>query len=229
MWKALVVRVTRLHVTDVHPDPALPWADGDAAVYAYLIAHPDGLILVDTGVGEGNELIDAVYHPTHHDLSDTIARAGHRFDDVAIIINSHLHFDHCGNNRLFPGVPILVQRREYVAAHEPYYTDPEWVDFPGARIEQVEGDWQVATGVRIVFTPGHTPGHQSVVVDSEGERVVICAQAAYTPADFSTFQTGPKNTPTEDEETQRRSLQVLHDLVPDAVYFSHDRDDWRPS
>jgi N-acyl homoserine lactone hydrolase len=220
------VRVTRLHLTDVHPDPSLPWANGDVAVFAYLIEHSDGLILVDTGVGEGNELIDALYHPDHHGLPESIARAGHRIDDVSMIINSHLHFDHCGNNRLFPGVPIVVQRREYEAAHQPYFTDPEWVDFPGATIEQIEGDRQVANGVRIISTPGHTPGHQSVVVDSDDRRIVICAQAAYTPADFSARQTGPDNTPTEDEDTVRRSISLLHDLGPDRVCFSHDPTDW---
>ena len=220
------VRVTRLHLTDVHPDPSLPWANGDVAVFAYLIAHSDGLILVDTGVGEGNELIDTLYRPDHHGLPESIARAGHRIDDVSMIINSHLHFDHCGNNRLFPGVPIVVQRREYEAAHQPYFTDPDWVDFPGATIEQIEGDRQVANGVRIIATPGHTPGHQSVVVDSHDERIVICAQASYTPADFSARQTGPDNTPTEDEGTVRRSINLLHDLDPDRVSFSHDPTDW---
>ena len=119
-----------------------------------------------------------------------------------------------------------MQRGEYEAAQQPYYTDPEWVDFPGATIEQIQGDWQVASGVRIISTPGHTPGHQSVVVDSDDERLVICAQAAYTAADFSAFQTGPDNTPTEDEETQRRSIELLHDLGPHRVCFSHDPTDW---
>ena len=220
------MRVTRLQLTDVHPDPSLPWAHGDVAVFAYLIDHPDGLILVDTGVGSGNELIDALYRPDHHDLAESIAKTGHHIEDVSVIINSHLHFDHCGNNRLFAGVPIVVQRREYEAAHQPYYTDPEWVDFPGATIEQIDGDWQVAHGVRIISTPGHTPGHQSVVVDSDNERVVLCAQASYTPADFSAFQTGPHNTPTEDDDTQRRSIQRLHDVDPQRVCFSHHPTDW---
>ncbi len=221
-----MARVIRLHVTDVHPDPSLPWAHGDMPVFAYLIEHPDGLVLVDTGVGEGNELIDALYRPDHHDLGDAIAEVGHRIDDVAIVINSHLHFDHCGGNLRFPGVPILVQRREYEAALEPYYTDPAWVDFPGANLEQIEGDRQIATGVRVIATPGHTPGHQSVVVDTDDGRIVICAQAAYTPADFSASETGEHNTPTEDERTVRRSLQTLHSLHPDRVCFSHVPVEW---
>lgn len=196
------------------------------AVFAYLIEHPDGLILVDTGVGDGNDLIDGLYRPHHYDLAEAVGQMGHRIDDVAMVINSHLHFDHCGNNRLFPGVPIVVQRREYEAAQQPYYTDPAWVDFPGARIEQIEGHRQVANGVRVIPTPGHTPGHQSVVVDSGEDRIVICAQAAYTSGDFSAFNTGKHNTPTEDEETVRRSIEILHGVDPHRVCFSHDATDW---
>ena len=221
------MRVHRLHVTTTHPDPSLPWAAGDTEVYAYLIEHPDGLILVDTGVGEGNEVIDALYRPEHHGLAEMIASTGHRIDDVAAIVNSHLHFDHCGNNRLFPGLPIFVQRREYEAAHAPYYTDPDWVDFPGANIAQLDGDGTVARGVEVLSTPGHTPGHQSVVVEADTGRMVIAAQAAYTPADFAAHEVGARNTPTEDEATWRRSLQRLHAMHPRAVCFSHEPTEWR--
>jgi N-acyl homoserine lactone hydrolase len=91
------------------------------------------------------------------------------------------------------------------------------VDLVGARIELLDGDDHVVDGVQILATPGHTPGHQSVVVDREYERVVICAQAAFTPTDFAAHQTRPRNTPTEDEATQRRSIQLLHDVRPDRV------------
>ena len=220
------MRIHRLHVSTTHPDPSLPWADGDAEVYAYLIEHPEALILVDTGVGEGNEFIDALYRPEHHGLGEAIASTGHRLGEVSIVINSHLHFDHCGNNRLFPGVPILVQRREYEVAHERFYTDPDWVDFPGANIKPLDADCTVASGVRVVSTPGHSPGHQSVVVDND-RLVVIAGQAAYTASDFSAHRTGERNTPTEDEHTWRRSIQLLHDTRPDLAYFSHDATEWR--
>ncbi len=222
------MHVHRLHLTTTHPDPSLPWADGDAEVYAYLIEHPDGLILVDTGVGEGNELIDALYRPERRDLSEAIARTGHRLEDVAIVVNSHLHFDHCGNNRLFGGVPILVQRVEYEAAHEPYYTDPSWVDFPGAFITQLEGDHRIATGVRLLSTPGHTPGHQSVLVDDDQGSILLAAQAAYTVRDFAASEIGERNMATEDKATWQASLRRLHGMQPHITYFSHDAMEWRP-
>ena len=221
------MRVHRLHVSTTHPDPALPWADGDTDVFAYLIEHPDGPILVDTGVGDSNELIDALYRPEHHDLGAAIAATGHRLEDITVVVNTHLHFDHCGNNRLFPGVPILVQRREYEAAHEPAYTDPAWVDFPGVTLTELDGDHTVASGVWIVSTPGHTPGHQSVFLDGDDERVLVVAQAAYTAADFAALEVGEHNTPTESEDVWRASLRRLHDLEPDVAWFSHDPTPWR--
>lgn len=217
------VAVIRLHLSDTHPDPTLPWADGDTSVYAYLIDHPDGLILVDTGVGEGSALIDALYHPDHHDLAEAIERTGHHIGDGRTVINSHLHFDHCGHNHLFPSVPILVQRREYQAVHHGSYTVEEWVDFPGARIQQLDGDHQVAPGVRVVSTPGHTTGHQSVVVDDSEGRTVICAQAAYTAADFGSGRTDPHST--EAADVQLASIDRLRSLRPDRVCFSNDATD----
>jgi glyoxylase-like metal-dependent hydrolase (beta-lactamase superfamily II) len=222
------VRVSRLHLASTHPDRSLPWADTDVDVYAYLIEHPDGLILVDTGVGS-NELIETLYRPERQDIADAILGTGHDLNDVVVVINSHLHFDHCGNNQRFGRATILVQRREYEAAHEPYYTDPDWVDFPGADIRQLDGDYMVATGVQIVSTPGHTRGHQSVLVEDHDGRQVVVAQASYTAADFTTSEIGATNTLTEDEAIWRASLRRLHELRPGACYFSHDSTDWRPA
>jgi N-acyl homoserine lactone hydrolase len=224
---ALAVRIHRLHLCTTHPDPALPWADGDTEVYAYLIEHPDGLILVDTGVGTGNELINALYRPEHHDLGEAIAGTGHRLDEVAVVVNSHLHFDHCGNNRLFPGVPVLVQRREYEAAHQPHYTDPSWVDFPGATITRLDGDHAVAAGVCIISTPGHTPGHQSVLVEADDGPTLLVSQASYAAADFEAAEVGERNTPTEDEHTWRGSLRRLYETRPHRACFSHDATEWQ--
>ena len=96
----------------------------------------------------------------------------------------HLHFDHCGGNRLFPGIPIRVQRREREAACEPGYTIPEWVEFPGARYVELEGEEEIVPGVRVLPTPGHTPGHQSVLVDTDDGLVVVAGDVAYRWEDF---------------------------------------------
>jgi N-acyl homoserine lactone hydrolase len=88
--------------------------------------------------------------------------------EVVCVINTHLHFDHCGGNRLFPGVPIHVQARELVDARSVVdYTVREWVDFEGATCVEHRGEAEVLPGLRLLPTPGHSIGHQAVLVDTE--------------------------------------------------------------
>jgi N-acyl homoserine lactone hydrolase len=144
--------------------------------YLHVIEHPDGRILVDTGMIDSTPALDEDWHPTVY--PERIPR------DVSLVINTHLHFDHCGGNRLFAGVPIYVQRAEREAAREPDYTIPEWVEFPGASYVELEGEAEVAPGVRVLPTPGHTPGHQSVLVETDDGLVVAAGDVAYCWADF---------------------------------------------
>jgi N-acyl homoserine lactone hydrolase len=94
--------------------------------------------------------------------------------DVACVINTHLHFDHCGGNRLFPGVPIHVQARELADARslDPY-TIREWVDFDGATYVEHEGEVELLPGIRLLPAPGHTDGHQVVVVETDAGTNVL--------------------------------------------------------
>src|SRR4051794_25194654 len=96
------IEVHRLHLTDVTPAPHLPWARPTFPVFAHLVQHPAGAILIDSGVGIGNALIDELYSPQHHDLDDALRAHGVAADDIRTVITSHLHFDHCGQNLRFP-------------------------------------------------------------------------------------------------------------------------------
>ncbi len=185
-------------------------------MYAYAIGHPEGLLLMDTGVGEGSKLIEE-WQPRVHSLDASLAALGHRAADVIGIVVCHLHFDHCGQNPRFPGVPIYTQRAEYEAARSPDYTVPEWVDFPGARYELLDGDAEPWPGVHILSTPGHTPGHQSMLVDTDAGGVLLTGQAVYSLAELE----GRAPLETEDP-TYARSVERLRSLRARRVHVSHD-------
>ena len=174
------------------------------ALRCLLIEAPDALILVDTGVGaKETDRFRDIYGvenagaPTR--LEDAIRAAGHAPEDVDLVVNTHLHFDHAGGNtRLatsgepepaFPNARYLVQRGEYEFAHRnnervrASYLPANYEPVGEAgRFEFLEGDVDVVPGVRVVRTPGHTPHHQSVVIESGGETACFLADLVPTTA-----------------------------------------------
>ena len=105
-------------------------------------------------------------------------------EDVDTVVNCHLHFDHCGGNRLFPETPILVQSPEYERVTEPGYTIPEWVNLEDVHYDVVNGEHEIWPGVLSPPTPGHTPGHQSLVLEASAGPVVLGGQIAESASGF---------------------------------------------
>jgi glyoxylase-like metal-dependent hydrolase (beta-lactamase superfamily II) len=108
----------------------------------------------------------------------------------------------------------------------PRYTVPRWAFPPNVELTQVEGDHQVAPGVQVVATPGHTPGHQSVLIeDDDGRRTVVCCQAAWNVESFEVASPGDEGW---DRDAGAASVRKLRALEPDRVLFSHDAREWHP-
>jgi N-acyl homoserine lactone hydrolase len=220
-----VINIHRLHLTDVTPAPNLPWARPTFPVFGYLVTHPSGPIVIDTGVGIGNALIDKLYSPVHYDLEEALRRNGVEIEDVHTVITSHLHFDHCGQNDRFGGSRVLVQRAEIEAAKAPHYTVAEWAFPLNIDLTPIDGDLQVVDGITIVSTPGHTPGHQSVLItDQNGTRTIVCCQASWNTA---SFEAGTLGDDGWDQDIGAASMQKLRDLKPDRAVLSHDPNDWQ--
>src|SRR5207245_3905688 len=98
---------------------------------------------------------------------------------VDVVVNTHLHFDHCGGNHLFAGRPIYVQRQDLEDARtEDDYTIREWVEAPGVRYEPVDGELELLPGLRLVPAPGQPRGLQVVVVETGGRAVVVGGDVA---------------------------------------------------
>ena len=204
-----------LHLADVIYPEGHPRHGANGPVFAFLVDHPDGPVLVDTGIGPPHKLIDRLYQPVRYPLGEALAGVGLAVADVRLIVNTHLHFDHCGGNQFLPERPILVQRRERESASSPGYTLPDWVEFPGANYHLLDGDSELLPGLRVVATR-HTPGHQSVVLDTDDGAVVIAGQAAETAAEF-------------EADREDASIQKLKSLQPVRVFFSHDHAVWEQS
>jgi N-acyl homoserine lactone hydrolase len=196
-------------------------------VVAYAVRHPGGVFLFDTGFGFGQAWLDDYYKVRARAILDVLAEADLDPAEITAMANCHLHADHAGQNLLFPNVPIFVQPAEWAAAHEPDYTIVEWIDFPGARYQQVAGDHEVATGIRIFATPGHSPGHQSVVVDTADGSLLLVGQAVYSHGEWTGIagaREGASSAP--DLAAYRRSMARLRALAPKAVLFGHDHRGW---
>src|SRR3954453_4196953 len=155
-------------------------------VYVHVIDHPDARVLVDTGMTE--------LHPAVADMDPRLVPLSEQADvDLAgidIVINTHLHFDHCGGNHLFTGEPIYVQRRELDDARsQEDYTIREWVEAPGVRYAPVDGELELLPGLRLLPAPGHTPGTQVVVVETGRRPVVVAGDLAVSFAQLDEPQT----------------------------------------
>ena len=196
-------------------------------VMVYAVRHRDGVLLFDTGFGFGNAELDEAYAPRTLPIVEALGAVGIGADEVTAVVNCHLHADHAGQNAAFPGVPIFVQPAEWEIAHTTDHTILDWIDFPGGLYRQVAGDHDVADGIRIVATPGHTPGHQSLVVETAGGPTVLAGQACYTVEEWMGAATELEGrTSAPDEPAYNDSIRKLRALRPGRVVFGHDRRDW---
>ena len=229
--------LAQIDLPDSHPE-----GPGTDVIYGFLVRDGPDCVLVDTGVGTGSALIERLYKPNRVELEAAIVAAGESIDQVTAVVNSHLHFDHCGNNSLFPDVPIFVQQAELDASRQLHYTVAKWVDFPHANYVPVSGDQLITANLQLLHTPGHTPGHQSLMIRSGKHVAIIVAQATYSAAEFERFVShGVKPTNAADrlavdaylesnatwsETAYLSSVNVLRRSRPNQAFFSHDSVAW---
>jgi N-acyl homoserine lactone hydrolase len=196
--------IRQLHFCDVTVDGAL-WP-----VFGWAIDRPEGTILVDTGMIDSTPALDEKWGP--------VLRAWPELGAVTAVINTHLHFDHCGGNRRFAGTPTYVQHAELEAAVEPNYL-LEWVHFDGESYVELDGDAALFDGVSVLFTPGHSPGHQAVVVETAEGVIVLGGDVTYSMRELSSAAKGGGASP---------SIRRIHELEPALVYLAHHERPWRP-
>lgn len=224
------------------PDAA-PGTPHNVQVPSFLIRHPRGNVLFDTGVdclaqqdplGRLGARIAGAFQlcaGPGENMPDQLALLGLRPDDISHVINSHFHFDHCGCNSLFARARFVVQRAEMDAAQAPKnpYNPLNWdhpVDF-----QLVDGDHDLFGdgSLLLLATPGHTAGHQSLRVKAApGLDLVLTADACYSRQHLEQSILPGGNAawqPATMLQTLAR-LRALQDREGCQLIFGHDPEQW---
>jgi len=211
-----------------------------------LIEHPSGLILIDTGAGNKEDAKFKDIYGIENEgaggatmLEDGLREIGVATADISIVINTHLHFDHAGGNTrfredglleiTFPNATYVVRRGEYDYAMRTNertaasYFERNFVPLEAAdKLELVAREKQIVKGIRVVPTPGHTPFHQSIFIESAGERALYLGDLVPTHAHLPLpWIMGYDVEPLVTLETKRRILKQAVDEKW-LLMFEHD-------
>ena len=201
-------------------------------VVCYLVQMDDGKnILIDTGLPE---IIpeDTSEFENGQDVIEQLATIGLKPDDIDTVISTHYDGDHAGRHAAFTKAHYVVQRLHHLdAADNPRYASirPQW-DQPMERIRLVDGDTELLSGLELIETSGHVPGHQSVLVRLPKTGTILLAIDAVPFAEgFTRDEQDDGSNP--DAEAIRASTIKLLDLVEQEhiglVIFGHDTEQWK--
>ena len=204
---------------------------------AYLVRHPEATLLFDTGfpfdepfaVDEAGDNV-----PTYpRSLERSLAPLGTSTADLDLVANCHLHIDHAGGNfRLPADLPIYAQARELQRAR----AETEQLVVDALALERlayrsIDGEAELLPGIRAIPTPGHTAGHQSLIVETEEGPVVLLGQGMPSASDFaaaayavSLDAEGSSPVPGYPDW-----LPGLLAAAPVRVCFAHDLAIWQPA
>ena len=221
-------------------------------ILAWLVEHPDGLILVDTG--ETARVMEPGYFPgwnpyfkrsvrmavqPEDEIGPQLRELGFDPADVRHVVLTHLHTDHAGGLHHLPYGEHVVTRAElafasgakgrvrgYVNEHWPKWFHPAGVEFDGPAFGPFERSLPLTEAGDVVLlpTPGHTPGHASVAVRTEGRVVLLAGDTSYSQ---QLMVDDAVDGVTQDPATLRRTLGLIRALAasePTVYLPSHDPD-----
>lgn len=208
-------------------------------IMSYLIELEDGqLMLVDTGMNRSHinsvpgskaapsasaRVKDLVVRMQPEDyLPARLAEIGYLPKQINHVINTHLHFDHAGNNELFRDAIFYVQRDHYENAKgNPIFPNEYW-NIPSLNYKLLDGDCQLFPGVKIIVSPGHAPGHQSVLVQLPNTGALLLAGDAIFCQDQLEHDIWTSHADPDLAQSSARRLELVARLEDATIIFGHD-------
>ena len=209
-------------------------------VYSILVDTGEKKVLIDTGFEK--EWVERVlpFEYPEQTVDQTIvaqlAKIGIRPEEIDIVVNSHLHFDHCCGNKYFPGAKFIMTKEELRHAYVPdpwerLGYDRNLIDMPGANFELLElngYDYEVVPGVTMIETPGHSCGHLSAVVRPTGAPpMVFPIDVAWTRHNLEDrVMMGLHSDPRELLESMIK-IENIATKIGGQIFYSHDTEDYK--
>jgi glyoxylase-like metal-dependent hydrolase (beta-lactamase superfamily II) len=213
--------------------------------YGVLIDHADGLFLFDTGFDLTfvQERLSAagVAQTEQQTIPGQLDLLGLRAEDINFVVNSHYHFDHCGGNKFCRHATTICHTCELEAANAPepfealIYADRSFIepqvsigseiDIYTPRFETLSGDQEIARGVHLLETPGHTLGHYSLMVELAGRRpMLFTGDACYSAKGLDNMLMPASHIDPVRGYRSMERIKALADQYDAEIFFSHDAD-----
>ncbi|MDD3474238.1 MAG: N-acyl homoserine lactonase family protein [Syntrophaceae bacterium] len=190
-------------------------------IYVFAIMGGDKKILVDTGVEDfvaPDDLEERTGFPvrTFEDALDTI---GWKPEEIDIVIHTHLHNDHCENDSLCSNADVYVQKKELDFCMNPHPVDHRYYPdvLEGVNLRVLEGNAEIVEGIDVILTPGHTPGGQSVVINTAKGKAVItglCCNDENFPNSGNVILPGVLLDAIEAYDSMKRIKELADIVIP---------------
>jgi glyoxylase-like metal-dependent hydrolase (beta-lactamase superfamily II) len=202
----------------------------DIPVWGALVEGPGVKMLVDTGIKNPawvSERLGPCWQGERETMVGALEVLGWRPRDIETVVNTHLHFDHTGNNHYFSHAQFYVSRREWDAVDHPHesqrvlYEERAWLDDPLTADSYTlidRDDFVLASGLGVIQTPGHSLGHQSLLVNTDQGVVCVVGDAVNIEQNFTSHTPGGVYVSIPDATQSLEKIQACSD----RVLMSHD-------
>jgi len=210
-------------------------------VFAIFVDHPDGKIIIDTGFDKAWVEAKLPFEKPEQSQDQTIeaqlAKIGVKPDEIDIVVNSHLHFDHCSNNKLFPQATFVFSKSELRHAYVPdpweqLGYDSDLVAIPNMKtnlLELGEYEYEVVSGISLILTPGHSNGHLSIIIRPGGDTqpMVFPVDVAFNRHNLEDKVLMGLHADPEDLLRSMVKIQNIAKKIGGKIFYSHDPEDYK--